>query len=275
MSKGSALVSILFAFFCGVVIGNITGTGSGGDEAVAAKDGSEATGAATGEAAKEDGVERFKVAVTAAQPSKGPADAAVTIVTISEFQCPFCARVEPRQARSEGLQGKVRLIWRNNPFRSTRTPAGREPRSSVRAGRQRQVLQAHDKLSRTSRRCRREPRRLRTGARLRLTKYKAAMDNQRTSPRSTPITALQRSSRRWHARILHHGRFCRVLSDRSLQGDSSRRAQGADKLVKSALSPRIRSTPRDQECATEKSAAAATGAAAPQQPRKLPDPKAV
>src|SRR4051794_27239882 len=55
MSRGSALVSILFAFFCGIVIGNITASGSSsGSEATAAKEGDSDTGAGAGDA-KEDG----------------------------------------------------------------------------------------------------------------------------------------------------------------------------------------------------------------------------
>jgi protein-disulfide isomerase len=62
-------------------------------------------------------VERYKVPVTSAQPSKGPDDALVTIVEFSEFQCPFCARVLPtlKQVR-ETYGDKVRIVWRNNPL---------------------------------------------------------------------------------------------------------------------------------------------------------------
>ncbi len=50
-------------------------------------------------------------------PVKGGADALVTIVQFSDFQCPFCSRVEPTVDEVMKAYGdKVRLIWRNNPL---------------------------------------------------------------------------------------------------------------------------------------------------------------
>jgi protein-disulfide isomerase len=115
MSKGSALVSILFAFVAGVLIGNVTSSGTSTEATAEA-------GAAEGDdgvkAAEEtDGPDRFKVPVTAAQPSKGPDDALVTIVEWSDFQCPFCTRVEPTIDQILKDYGKkVRVVWRNNPL---------------------------------------------------------------------------------------------------------------------------------------------------------------
>ena len=77
MSKGSALVSILFAFFAGVVIGHVTAGPSAEKPAAEVAQEAETDVKAVDE---KDGPERFKVPVTAAQPSKGPADALVTIV---------------------------------------------------------------------------------------------------------------------------------------------------------------------------------------------------
>jgi protein-disulfide isomerase len=59
-----------------------------------------------------------RVAVDAAgSASRGPADAAVTIVEFSEFQCPFCRRVLPtlRQVE-ERYRGRVRLVFRHFPL---------------------------------------------------------------------------------------------------------------------------------------------------------------
>jgi protein-disulfide isomerase len=59
-------------------------------------------------------------------PVKGPKDALVTIVEFSDFQCPFCDRVEPTidQIMKE-YAGKVRVVWRNLalPFHKDAKPA--------------------------------------------------------------------------------------------------------------------------------------------------------
>jgi len=50
-------------------------------------------------------------------PARGPKDALVTIVQYSDFQCPFCSRVEPTMDRiMKEYAGKVRIIWMNNPL---------------------------------------------------------------------------------------------------------------------------------------------------------------
>ena len=58
----------------------------------------------------------FKVALGDA-PAKGDADARVTIVEWSDFQCPFCGRVEPTlQQLREEYKGKIRVAWKNQPL---------------------------------------------------------------------------------------------------------------------------------------------------------------
>ena len=48
----------------------------------------------------------------------GKRDALVTIVQYSDFQCPYCSRVEPTmdQVRQTYGPDKVRVVWRNNPL---------------------------------------------------------------------------------------------------------------------------------------------------------------
>ncbi|MGB5694305.1 MAG: thioredoxin domain-containing protein [Polyangiales bacterium] len=59
----------------------------------------------------------YKVPLTGTEPQKGPADALVTIVEISDFECPFCGRVEPTLKEVEDKYGKdVRIVWLNNPL---------------------------------------------------------------------------------------------------------------------------------------------------------------
>lgn len=58
-----------------------------------------------------------QVVSIAGAPVRGPATAPVTIVEFSEFQCPYCARVQPAlQEIMKRHPGKVRIVWRNQPL---------------------------------------------------------------------------------------------------------------------------------------------------------------
>jgi len=57
------------------------------------------------------------VQVEAVGPSMGPATAPVTIVEFSDFQCPFCSKVEPTIKRvMADYAGKVRFVFRDYPL---------------------------------------------------------------------------------------------------------------------------------------------------------------
>jgi protein-disulfide isomerase len=58
------------------------------------------------------------IPVTAQDPMWGKRDAPVTIVTFSDFQCPFCSRVEAtlEQVKSTYGPDKVRIIWKDQPL---------------------------------------------------------------------------------------------------------------------------------------------------------------
>ena len=56
-------------------------------------------------------------APTKDNPVKGPANAKVTIQIFSDFQCPFCKRVEPTLKQvSDEYKDKVKFVWRNMPL---------------------------------------------------------------------------------------------------------------------------------------------------------------
>ncbi len=58
-----------------------------------------------------------KVEVPVDAPVQGEKTAKVTIVEWSDFECPFCSRVEPTLAKVKETYGKnVRLVWRNQPL---------------------------------------------------------------------------------------------------------------------------------------------------------------
>ena len=55
----------------------------------------------------------------AGAPMKGAADGLVTIVEFSDFQCPFCGRVNPTIAQilsDEDFAGKVRIVFLQLPL---------------------------------------------------------------------------------------------------------------------------------------------------------------
>ena len=61
--------------------------------------------------------EPFRVDVAATGPSKGPDEAPVTIVEFSDFECPFCGRVNPSIEKIRDTYGdQVRVVFRQFPL---------------------------------------------------------------------------------------------------------------------------------------------------------------
>jgi len=60
---------------------------------------------------------RYTVPVTAADPVRGNANAPVTIVEFSDFQCPFCQRVNPTLAKVRETYGdRVKIVFKDYPL---------------------------------------------------------------------------------------------------------------------------------------------------------------
>jgi len=58
-----------------------------------------------------------KVPLRADDPARGPKDAKLTLVLFSDFQCPFCSRVEPTLKQlEESLKGQIRIVWKHEPL---------------------------------------------------------------------------------------------------------------------------------------------------------------
>jgi protein-disulfide isomerase len=79
-------------------------------------------------------------------PSRGPKNAPLTVVLFSDFQCPFCGRVEPSLTELEkAYPGKVRVVWKNFPlsFHNNAKPAAE---ASMAANEQGKFWEMHAKL---------------------------------------------------------------------------------------------------------------------------------
>ncbi len=69
------------------------------------------------EGPKADDKSVWKVAVGENDPAKGPVGAPITIVVFSDFQCPFCSKVEPTLDEvQKAYPEKVRVVWKDNPL---------------------------------------------------------------------------------------------------------------------------------------------------------------
>ena len=192
MSKGSAIISILIAFVAGLAIGNLVsqgGSGDGesmntiamdGDGARRAAEGARA-GAAAGAPTPAGGVERFKAEVPENAPQKGPDDALVTIVMWSDYECPFCTRVEPTLSRIVNEFGNdVRIVWRDNalPFHQNAKPAAAAAREAYAQGGDAKFWQMHDVLFENQRALgRADLERYAQQVGLDMTRFRAALDN--------------------------------------------------------------------------------------------------
>lgn len=65
--------------------------------------------------------ERYKIAIHADDPSKGPTDALVTIVEFADFECPYCAVVAPVVERVRADRPEdVRVVFKHMPLRNHR-----------------------------------------------------------------------------------------------------------------------------------------------------------
>lgn len=82
-------------------------------------------------------IRRFEVSVDD-DPSIGPADAPVTIVEFSDYQCPFCAKwhTEVFKRLMADYQGQIRFVYRDFPLYSIHPQAGPAAEAANCAGEQ-------------------------------------------------------------------------------------------------------------------------------------------
>ena len=81
--------------------------------------------------------------------SKGPGNAKVTLIEVSEFQCPYCARHNPTMEQiMEEYKGQVRRVWIHFPLTSIHPNAQKASEAVECAGEQNpdKFWELHDKL---------------------------------------------------------------------------------------------------------------------------------
>lgn len=80
-------------------------------------------------------------------PSKGPANAPVTIVEFSDFECPFCSGLYPTLKRvEETYKDKVRIVYRQFPLNHIHPHAQKAAEASLCAHDQDKFWQFHDEM---------------------------------------------------------------------------------------------------------------------------------
>ena len=144
--KRSHFYSVLtvLAFAAGVLLGYVVwGVGSPGTQTA-----SQASGTGLeAPAAQQQEYTRYDIPTENAY-AIGPADAPVTIVEFSDYQCPFCRRwhdevYEPLLA---AYPGKIRLVYRHLPLTSIHPDAMSAAEAAMCAGDQDAYWQYHEKL---------------------------------------------------------------------------------------------------------------------------------
>jgi protein-disulfide isomerase len=84
---------------------------------------------------------------TQGHPSKGPADAPVTIVEFSDFECPFCGGLFPTLKKVEqNYPEKVRIVYRQFPLNNLHPHAQKAAEASLCANEQNKFWQLHDAM---------------------------------------------------------------------------------------------------------------------------------
>ncbi len=88
----------------------------------------------------------FRVEVAASGPNKGPDGAPVTIVEFSDFECPFCGRVNPSIAKIRDTYGdQVQIVFRQFPLEIHRN-ARKAGEAALCADEQGQFWAMHDAM---------------------------------------------------------------------------------------------------------------------------------
>lgn len=141
MNKGTAIVGFLLSFMAGMgLMHGIDRNGlKGGAEGASAEAYSD--GAAWSD-------EAASVPVSSKDPVWGSRTAPVTLVLFSDFECPFCTRVEATITQLKEKYGadKLRVVWKSNPlpFHKSARPASVAAETVFRLGGSKAFWKFHD-----------------------------------------------------------------------------------------------------------------------------------
>ncbi|MDF1562167.1 MAG: thioredoxin domain-containing protein [Deltaproteobacteria bacterium] len=147
MKNASVVIALVIGMVIGLLVGRMTaeGTAPSGTPTVAAAPAPSAAEAVRGAPAAPSDDPTYRIEVGDAH-FKGPADALVTIIEFSDFECPFCSRVNPTIKQIQDTYGdKVRIAFKHNPlpFHKNAGPAANAVEA---AGAQGKFWEMHDKL---------------------------------------------------------------------------------------------------------------------------------
>ncbi len=131
----------------------------------------------------EDDTKVYDIKVGSNDPFKGGKKAAVTIIEFSDFECPFCSRVNPTMKQIEDAYGdKVRVVFKQNPL-SFHKNAPLAAEATLAAHEQGKFWQMHDALFANQKALTRpDLDKYAQEIGLNMDKFKAALDNNKFKP---------------------------------------------------------------------------------------------